>query len=54
MIHLEHAYKAPKPHLVAKRKGKGFSGFDEKTTKSLPDTSRIPWFPTLAKTRTDV
>lgn len=42
--------KYSKSRFVAKRKAKGFSGFDKKTTKPLPDTSRIPWFPAMKKT----
>jgi hypothetical protein len=42
-----------KSRFVAKRKGKAFSGFDKKTTKPLPDTSRIPWFPAMKKTGTN-
>jgi hypothetical protein len=45
--------KRSKSRFVAKRKAKGFSGFDKKTTKPLPDTSRIPWFAPMPKTGTD-
>ena len=34
--------KYSKPRRVAKPKGKGFSEFNKKPAKQLPDTSRIP------------
>jgi hypothetical protein len=51
--------KHTKARLIAKRRGKAFSkpaGFrsiDKQPAKQLPDTSRIPWFPTIPKTSTD-
>ena len=51
--------KTSKPRLVAKRTAKGtrklvrISGSDKKPPKQLPDTSQIPWFPSLPKTGTD-
>lgn len=42
-----------KSRFTATRKGKGFSSFNKKTTKPLPDTSRIPWFPAMKKTATN-
>jgi len=45
--------KHPKPRLVDRAKLKGARGSDKKTTKQLPDTSRIPWFPVIPKTGTD-
>jgi len=42
-----------KSRFTAKRKGKSFSGFDKKTNKPLPDTSRIPWFAPKSKTATN-
>ena len=45
--------KHSKSRFVTKRNGKGFNGFNKKSDKPLPDTSRIPWFPAMKKTGTN-
>ena len=42
--------KHTKPRVTAKWKGRGLSGLSTKSPKTLPDTSRIPWFPIKART----